>query len=97
MALTSASTLADAQAQYRNSLRYRVDNDLARAKDLVEAILFLLEAKANRSAQEGSSLGFDTAALERRLEDAQTFVDSHPDATAAGAGTTYADLSGPRT
>jgi len=56
MALTSTSTLADALAQYKASLRWWTSTELA--ADLYEAVLYLLACKPETIAVADQSVNF---------------------------------------
>lgn len=76
MALTSASTRADALAQFRNSLRYW--EAASTAGDLVEAIAYLLQGDPQNMSIAGRSYTRETL---------QTLMDrALPYAESGGAG-----------
>lgn len=76
MALTSSSTYSDALAQYRNNLAYY--GNVTKAKDLHEAILFLLEARPTQSsAADGRGMSKESLiALIDRVEQYLALADT---------------------
>lgn len=97
MTLSGSDKLPAAITQYRNSLRWRFQTSIGMAEDFIEAVLFILEAKPTRDQLADSGMSHDLGVLERQLEAATSWRDTHPDATGQGQGITYADLSGART
>lgn len=96
MALSSSSKLSDAVAQYRNSLRWRFQTTIGMVEDFIEAVLFILEAKPTREQLADVAMNHDLGVLQRQLDAANDWRDTHPDAVGQGQGITYADLSGVR-
>lgn len=72
MALTSASTITDAIAQYNNSLRYW--EDAATANNLAEACVYLLRADPVNLTAAGRS--FSRESLEKLRDQAIQFAQS---------------------
>lgn len=96
MALSGSDKLPAAITQYRNSLRWRFQTTIVMAEDFIEALLFILEAKPTRDQLADSGMSHDLGVLERRLEEATSWRDAHPDAAGQGQGLTYVDLAGVR-
>ena len=71
MALTSASTFADAQAQISNSLRWEYQATTSMAQDFIEAVLWIQTHRADVSA-DGTSMRFPN--LDSQLARAQNWV-----------------------
>lgn len=82
--LSSSSTVSDAQAQYRNNLTYEASGSVAMANLLVEACLFLLEAKFSEAGKGTENLRFDPQLLENRLSEARRWINANGGASAAG-------------
>lgn len=85
MALSSSSTIADARAQYRNSLGWRRSQSVDLANDLVEAIDFLIDAEPKAGTAEGGSFDRGTDILALRAE-AVTWLSEN--ASSSGTSTT---------
>lgn len=68
MALTSSSTLTDALAQYNDNLRWR--GDLTKAKNLHEAVLWLLANRTEESERGPVKSKYsDLQELEKKLDE----------------------------
>ncbi len=68
MALTSASTIDDALAQYNNNLSW--EGDVTKAANALEAIRFILVNRPNVIATNNRSINFESLAAEKiKLED----------------------------
>lgn len=88
MALTSASTYADATAQYRNSLRYFNPSlgssaALSMAVDFVEAVLFMLTAPS-ASSFEGTDMAYRPDLWQKELEAARAFINATGGSSSSG-------------
>lgn len=81
MALTSSSTVADARAQLRNSLRWRGSASTAEA--FCEAFLFLEDAEPDGSA-EGSAWRARVETLRSEFVAARAYADSASSSTTTG-------------
>ena len=71
MALTSASTIDDALAQYNNNLSW--EGDAAKAAAALEAVRFILVNRPNVIATNSRSINFESLAAEKiKLESSVT-------------------------
>lgn len=71
MALTSASTYADALAQYKDSLSW--EGDVAKARAFREAVRFLLLERPTRSSNADGS-GLDRESIQSALAEVSAYL-----------------------
>lgn len=83
MPLTSASTYADVQAEYRSTASYRLENSVSLALRHAVAIRFMLEMLPSTSTKGANTVSYSMSLLEKQLQDAEAFA-----ASAATAGRT---------
>lgn len=96
-ALSSSSTLADAEAQYRDNLSYDVDNDPAKARLFVEACRYLIQAQFSSATNGATSLAFRLEMLQGELKDAVDWLYKRDeDLRGLGPTRTYIDLRASR-
>ena len=83
MALTSSSLLVDAMAQYNDNLRWR--GDLTKAKNLHEAVLWLLANRTEEKEVGSHKMKYtDLQELEKKLDEWIAANDTTLSTTEAG-------------
>jgi len=73
MSLTSASTIVDADNQYKDNLRWR--GDITKALNALEAVEFIIECRPDQLSTSERSIKFDTANWGEAYKDLRRFVD----------------------
>ncbi len=90
MALTTSSTLDDAQAQYLANMDYRESGSASKALLLIEAARFLLLKTPKRSGTGPEFAEFNTDHLNRALSEAMSWRAAN---VGAAGGVFQADFS----
>ena len=96
MALTSASTLAEVQAQYDDNVSYDLNGSVASCKLFIEAARLLLRRLVDETqAGGGARIRQERAVIERELASAKNWwMSSDPNAgTAGGASNGVREIS----
>ncbi|MDB5296849.1 MAG: hypothetical protein JWO31_2832 [Phycisphaerales bacterium] len=83
MPLSSASTLAQVQAEYDDACGYFVDGDAALAKRFVVACMILLRKVPAETGTREAHVRYDPARVQQGLDEARAWLRSN----AAGPGT----------
>jgi hypothetical protein len=84
LALDEDSTLDDAVRQYKNSLRYRAENSIAKANDFIEACMFLLECNPTEVAHGSGRVRIEPGALQSLLNKAEAWIEANDSTSVAG-------------
>lgn len=79
MAINSSSTLADVRAAFIDNATYAADDSPAKCREFIAACHALLITVPNRSSRggtEGDVIEFDMALVERRLKEAEAWLQT---------------------
>ena len=100
MALTSTSTRADIKAAYLDNLDYDLAQDVAKCRDCIQALRFLIHATKEAMAHDGSSVRDDIGKYQEALDQAVAWLrvyDDTYDASRDGGHVRHFDLRDFRT
>ncbi len=78
MALTSASTFAEVEAEYRDTAGYRLSGSASLALRHAVAIRFLLLLVPSTSTKGANTVGYSMSLLEKQLADAEAYATHAP-------------------
>jgi hypothetical protein len=94
--LSGDASLADIRAAYRAACTYDVENDVAKCREYIQALRFLLELSKNETRQGSASLREEVPKYERELAGALAWLAARDEdfAGAGGGGVVFADLRG---
>ncbi len=91
MAIGSASTLAEVEAQYDDNASYFENNSVAEAKLFVTAAVMLKRRYASEKKHDSVSISRDVQVLNDEIRDARQFINNN-DSTRSGPRVTAVDF-----